>query len=125
MVSVVKPYSWHSINNLGTDMIKNSNIDNIGGMEFATFRLKEGVTEARLVELSNKIEAEFLSQQEELILHFLVRGADGIYADVAIASSQKKAEEYCQQWLDNTVALEYLELIEKESVNMTFWTRIN
>ena len=34
-------------------MIKNGNIDSIGGMEFATFRLKEGVTEARLVELSN------------------------------------------------------------------------
>ncbi|WP_218313671.1 hypothetical protein [Halomonas sp. 18071143] len=106
-------------------MIKNGNIDSIGGMEFATFRLKEGVTEARLVELSNQVESEFLSRQEELILHFLVRGTDGVYADVAIASSQEKAEEYCQQWLGNAVALEYLELLDKESVNMTFWTRIN
>lgn len=106
-------------------MITNSNIDSIGGMEFATFRLKKGVTEARLVELSNQVEAEFLTQQEELVLHFLVRGADGIYADVAIASSQEKAEEYCQQWLHNPVALEYLELLEKASVEMTFWTRIN
>lgn len=106
-------------------MIRNSNLDSIGGMEFATFKLKEGVTEARLVELSNQVEAEFLSQQEELVLHFLVRGADGIYANVAIASSQEKAEEYCQQWLGNRVALEYLELLEKETVNMTFWTRIN
>lgn len=106
-------------------MINNGKIDSIGGMEFATFRLKEGVTEDRLIELSNHLEAEFLSEQRELILHFLVRGADGIYADVAIASSQEKAEEYCQQWLDNSVALEYLELLEKKSVNMTFWTRIN
>lgn len=106
-------------------MIKNSNIDSIGGMEFATFRLKEGVTEARLVELSSQVESEFLSQQKELILHFLVRGTGGIYADVAIASSQEKAEEYCQQWLSNAVALEYLELLEKESVDMTFWTKIN
>ena len=106
-------------------MINNSNIDNIGGMEFATFRLQEGVTEARLVELSNQGESEFLSRQEELILHFLVRGTDGIYADVAIASSQEKAEEYCQQWLGNAVALEYLELLEKASLNMTFWTKIN
>ncbi|UTW00971.1 hypothetical protein KDW99_07545 [Marinomonas rhizomae] len=106
-------------------MINNNNIDNIGGMEFATFRLKEGVTETRLVELSHQVEAEFLSQQEELILHFLVRGADGIYADVAIASSQEKAEEYCQQWLSNKVALQYLEHLDKESVNMTFWTRVN
>ncbi|MCG2838377.1 hypothetical protein L6J37_16210 [Photobacterium sp. WH77] len=106
-------------------MIKNSNIDSIGGMEFATFKLKEGVTEATLVELSKQVEIEFLSQQEELVLHFLVRGTDGIYADVAIASSQEKAEEYCQQWLNNKVALEYLELIDEESVNMTFWRRIN
>lgn len=106
-------------------MITNKSIDSIGGMEFATFRLKEGVTEARLVELSNQVESDFLSQQEELVLHFLIRGTDGIYADVAIASSQQKAEEYCQQWLSNKVALEYLELLDKESVSMTFWTRIN
>lgn len=106
-------------------MISNNNLDSIGGMEFATFKLKEGVTEAKLVELSTQVEAEFLSQQEELVLHFLVRGADGVYANVAIASSQEKAEEYCQQWLSNRVALEYLELLEQETVNMTFWTRIS
>lgn len=106
-------------------MIKNSNIDSSGGMEFATFRLRKGVTETELVELSIKLEQEFLSQQEELVLHFLIRGAGGIYADVAIASTQEKAEEYCQQWLSNKVALQYLELIDKDSVNMTFWTRIN
>ncbi|MDW6002275.1 hypothetical protein [Vibrio mangrovi] len=106
-------------------MIHHGNIENFGGMEFATFKLKEGVTEATLVELSRKVESEFLTNQEELILHFLVRGADGLYADVAIASSQSKAEEYCQQWLNHPVALEYLELIEKESVAMSFWTRVN
>jgi hypothetical protein len=83
------------------------------------------VKEARLVELSNQVETEFLSQQEELALHFLVRDSVGVYADVVIASSQKKTEEYCKQWYDNTVAQEYLELLEKESVNMIFWTRIN
>ncbi len=106
-------------------MIKNNKIENIGGMEFATFKLKEGVTEARLLELAQRVEERFLCQQEELILHFLVRGSDGRYADVAIASSQEKAEEYCQQWLENDAALEYLELLEKDSVNMTFWTKIN
>lgn len=106
-------------------MIKSGSIDSFGGMEFATFRLKEGVTEAELVELSGKVESDFLVQQEELVLHFLVRGADGLYADVALASSQDKAEEYCQQWLRDPVALEYLELIDQESVSMTFWTRIN
>lgn len=106
-------------------MINNGNVEGIGGMELAFFKLKEGVTESVLVELSRKVESDFLVQQGELILHFLARGADGLYADVAFASSQEKAEEYCQQWLNNAVALEYLELIEQESVKMTFWTRIN
>jgi hypothetical protein len=44
---------------------------------------------------------------------------------VVIASSQEKAEKYCQQRLHNEAALEYLELIETESVNITFWKRIN
>ena len=96
-----------------------------GGMEFATFRLREGVTEAKLVELSRKVESDFLAEQSELVFHCLLRGADGTYADLAMASSQEKAEAYCQQWLQNPVALEYLELINDESVSMTFWSRVN
>nr|WP_086938768.1 hypothetical protein [Thaumasiovibrio occultus] len=106
-------------------MIQNGKVGRIGGMEFATFKLKDGVTEEQLVALSHQVEEQFLCQQEELILHFLVRGKDGVYADVAIASSQAKAEEYCRQWLENETALTYLELIAPDSVNMTFWTRIN
>ncbi len=112
-------------NKRGIYMITNNNINSIGGLEFATFKLKEGVTEAHLIELAQQVEQKFLSQQDELVLHFLVRGSDGSYADVAIASSQEKAEEYCQQWLEDDIALAYLELLDKESVNMTFWTRIN
>ena len=106
-------------------MILNGNIENTGGLEFAVFKLKEGVSENKLIELSKKVESDFLKQQDELIVHFLVRGQDGTYADVAIATTQQKAEEYCQQWLTDPVALEYLELIEHESVDMTFWARIN
>lgn len=106
-------------------MIGNQSIHTIGGMEFATFKLKPGVAESRLIELSSQVEDKFLCQQDELVLHFLLRGADGVYADVAIASSQTKAEEYCQQWLENPDALKYLDLMDKETVNMTFWTRIN
>lgn len=105
-------------------MIKRDNIGNIGGMEFAMFKLKPGIDEKTLVELAKKVEIEFLNQQQELILHFLVRGNDDLYADVAIATSQQKAEEYCQQWLKNPIALEYIELMDADSVNMSFWERI-
>ncbi|SBT17927.1 hypothetical protein MGA5115_02044 [Marinomonas gallaica] len=106
-------------------MIDKNNLSTMGGVEIAFFKLKEGCLEQDLVALSKRVEAEFLSQQSELVAHFLLKRADGVYADVAMASTQEKVEEYCQQWLSNAVALEYLELIDSESVDMTFWTRIN
>ncbi|MFC3153310.1 hypothetical protein ACFOEK_19880 [Litoribrevibacter euphylliae] len=106
-------------------MLLHETMTDLGGLEFATFKLKPGVSEDKLIELSKCVEERFLSQQDELILHCLVRGKDGVYADIAMATSQQKAEEYCQQWLQDATALEYLELIDHETVDMTFWSRIN
>jgi hypothetical protein len=85
-----------------------------GGVEFATFRLREGVTEADLLALSRRVESEFLVQQSELIVHCLLRGADGLYADLVMAPSQSLVEAYCQQWLHNDVAGEYLTLLDHQ-----------
>lgn len=105
-------------------MIIKGNMQGVGGVEFATFRLKEGVTEADLLALAHRVESEFLVQQSELIVHCLLRGADGLYADLVMAPSQSLVETYCQQWLHNAVAGEYLILLDHDSVNMSFWTRI-
>ncbi|HEA3129213.1 TPA: hypothetical protein RVR73_000492 [Aeromonas hydrophila] len=105
-------------------MIIKGDMQGAGGVEFATFRLKEGVTEADLLALAHRVESEFLVQQSELIVHSLLRGADGIYADLVMAPSQSLVEAYCQQWLHNAVAGEYLTLLDPDSVNMSFWTRI-
>ncbi|AJQ54753.1 TPA: hypothetical protein RUX44_000088 [Aeromonas hydrophila] len=105
-------------------MIIKGNMQGVGGVEFATFRLKEGVTEADLLALAHRVESEFLVQQSELIVHCLLRGADGLYADLVMAPSQSLVETYCQQWLHNAVAGEYLTLLDHDSVNMSFWTRI-
>ncbi len=63
-------------------MIIKGDMQGAGGVEFATFRLKEGVTEADLLALAHRVESEFLVQQSELIVHCLLRGADGLYADL-------------------------------------------
>ncbi|ASX11940.1 hypothetical protein AAGU50_11650 [Aeromonas dhakensis] len=105
-------------------MIIKGDMQGAGGVEFATFRLKEGVTEADLLALAHRVESEFLVQQSELIVHCLLRGADGVYADLVMAPSQSLVEAYCQQWLHNAVAGEYLTLLDPDSVNMSFWTRI-
>ncbi|MFQ2273189.1 hypothetical protein [Aeromonas hydrophila] len=105
-------------------MIIKGDMQGAGGVEFATFRLREGVTEADLLALAHRVESEFLDQQSELIVHCLLRGADGLYADLVMAPSQSLVEAYCQQWLHNAVAGEYLTLLDHDSVNMSFWTRI-
>ena len=70
-------------------MIIKGDMQQAGGVEFATFRLREGVTEADLLALSRRVESEFLLQQSELIMHCLLRGADGLYADVVMAPASR------------------------------------
>lgn len=40
-------------------MIIKGDMQGAGGVEFATFRLKEGVTEADLLALAHRVESEF------------------------------------------------------------------
>ena len=47
------------------------------------------MTEADLLALSRRVESEFLLQQSELIMHCLLRGADGLYADVVMAPASR------------------------------------
>lgn len=105
-------------------MIFHQNTSDFKGIEFAVFKLKDGVTEEKLIELSKKVDEGFLRNQNELLAHFLLKGSENTYADVAIATTQEKAEEYCSQWLENSIALQYLELIDSDTVNMTFWSRV-
>ncbi|WP_375054948.1 hypothetical protein [Zobellella sp. DQSA1] len=95
-----------------------------GGVEFATFRLREGVEERTLLEASEQVDREFLAHEEGLLGHVLLRGRDGIYADLAFADSQARAEAVCAKWTANAVALQYIELLDEQSVEMTFWERI-
>ncbi len=106
-------------------MIFQHNTNDFLGFEFAVFKLRAGVTEEQLINLSHKVDEQFLSQHDALLSHFLLKGSDGLYADVAIATTQKKAKAICQLWRDDKVAQEYLELIDNDSVNMSFWSRIS
>ena len=94
------------------------------GFEFGVFRLKPGVSEADMLAAAQQADKAFLSKQEGFLGHVILKGKDGSYADVGFASSQEKAEAICAQWMDNAHTLRYLEFIEPDSVDMTFWTRI-
>jgi len=101
-----------------------TNINSFVGMEFSTFRLKESSSEAKMLEAARNMEQEFLSKEDGFLGHGVLKGKDGIYVDLAFATSQEKAESICGKWMENAFALKYLEFIDSESVDLSFWERI-
>jgi len=99
-------------------------IESFVGLEFGIFKLKQGTSEEKMLDASIKMEQEFLSKEAGFLGHGILKGNDGTYVDLAFATSQKKAEEICGKWMENEFALQYLEFIDPESVNLSFWERI-
>ena len=95
-----------------------------GGLEFATFRLLDGIGEDALLAACDKVDREFLQAEPGIFGHVLLRGLNGVYADVAFADTQARAEQVCAKWLDKAVALKYIALFDQQSVNMTFRERL-
>jgi len=108
-----------------SDSLSNiASINSFVGMEFCTFRLKEGASEAKMLEAAKNMEQEFLSKEQGFLGHGVLKGKDRTYVDLAFATSQQKAEAICGKWMENEFALKYLEFIDSESVDLSFWQRI-
>lgn len=99
-------------------------LSGFSGFEFGTFRLKQGVSEADMLAAAQQADRDFLSSQEGFLGHIILKGKDDTYADVGFATTQDRAEAICAQWTSNRHTLKYLEFIDPDSVDMTFWTRI-
>ena len=61
-------------------------------IEIAPFRVREGVTEARLLEASEAIQRDFLARQPGFVRRELARGEDGRWADVVYWADGPAAE---------------------------------
>jgi hypothetical protein len=94
------------------------------GLEFGTFRLKAGASEADMLAASKVMEREFLDKEDGFLGHAILKGNDGAYVDLAFATSQTKAEEICGKWLQNPYALAFLAFIDPASTHMSFWSRL-
>jgi hypothetical protein len=101
-----------------------SNINSFVGMDFCTFKLKESASEAKMLDAAKSMEQEFLSKEPGFLGHGVLKGKDGTYVDLAFATTQSKAESICGKWMENEFALKYLEFIDSESVDLSFWERI-
>lgn len=98
-----------------------------GGMEFSTFRLRQGVTEAALLAAVGEMVDGLYAGEEGFLGHAVLKGADGVYVDVLFATSQARASELCAKWGTGPYApacLRYLEAIEPGSAGLAFFQRI-
>jgi len=93
-------------------------------MEFGTFKLKEEASEEKMLQAAKNMEQEFLSKETGFLGHAVLKGQNGMYVDVAFATTQEQAEAICGKWTENAFALKYLEFIDCESADLKFWTRI-
>jgi hypothetical protein len=60
-------------------------------VEWAPFRLKAGVTEEHLVEVSARLQDEFLRQQRGFVRRELLKGAQGEWVDLVYWTDEESA----------------------------------
>lgn len=81
-------------------------------IEWAPFRLKDGVTDAELLAASDAMQVAFLQGQKGFIKRELVKGADGQWADVVYWISHADAEAAMPNAMENPVCLKYFEFLQ-------------
>ncbi len=101
-----------------------SNISNFIGLEFGIFKLKNDVSESEMLKAAEEADINFMSKEEGFLGHAVLKGENGLYVDLSFATTKEQAEEICGKWMSNEFTLKYIEFIDPESVDMSFWSRI-
>jgi len=86
-------------------------------IEWASFRLKKGVTDADLIAASDEMQEEFLRQQKGFIKRELVKAADGQWADVVCWVSHADASAAMPKAMENAACLKYFDLLQGADPN--------
>ena len=80
-------------------------------IEWAPFKLAEGVDEAALLTASEALQTGFISKQKGFIKRELVKTTDGQWVDVIHWDSPENAEKAMQNAAENPVCFKYFELM--------------
>ncbi len=80
-------------------------------IEWAPFRLADGVDEARLLRAADGIHEGFLARQPGLIRRELLKGQDGQWVDLLHWESEEAAARAMEQAAKSPVCLEYFQLM--------------
>lgn len=89
-------------------------------MEFTSFRKKEGVTDDELMKSVLDLEKHFLTKQEGIIFHCLVRNFDNEYANVLFTKDMESLTSLEKAVGDNLYAQAFFSLMEMEGIKMNF-----
>ena len=80
-------------------------------IEWAPFRLAEGVTEGELLAASETLQREFVARQPGFVRRELLRGADGHWADLVHWESERAAHDVFAAAMESPVCAEYFKLM--------------
>lgn len=95
------------------------------GYEFGQFKLKDGISEAQLLQVSKDMDQHFYPTQQGFVSHQLIRLVDGEYMDLVIADTQVCAEKICANWQGNEYCEAFVALIDTDSVSIKFGEQID
>jgi hypothetical protein len=80
-------------------------------VEWAPFRLREGITEQALLEASELLQRDFLAGQPGFIRRELLRGADGQWVDLVHWADDAAAQAVFATAMESPVCAEYFKLM--------------
>ena len=80
-------------------------------IEWAPFKLADGVDEARLLRASDGLQTGFLAEQPGFIRRELLKGQDGQWVDLVYWESDEAATRAMQQAASSPICLEYFHLM--------------
>lgn len=117
-----------------------------GGLEFSTFRLRHGVSEAELLAAAKRAREGLMARQPGFLGHAVLRqeqeveagsgsqgqghgygesaGAGPLWVDLLWAETRQRAQEICALWVGHPDCADYLALIEPGSARLGFYTRL-
>ncbi len=102
-------------------------ITDFAGMEFAPFKLKQGIAEEALFAAVEQMVNGLYEGDPRFLGHAVLKGEGGSYVDVVFATSAQGARELCGKWGTGpfaTQCLAYLEKIEEDSSSIGFYQRV-
>ena len=80
-------------------------------IEFARFRLAEGVDESTLIAAADALNSDFLAMQKGFIKRDLAKASDHEWADIIYWENRESLEQAMHEASNNPAALRYFQLM--------------